>query len=94
MYKARDRETGKIVALKKVRFETTEPDSVKFMGREIMILLKLDHPNIVKFEGLATSRMQFSLYLVFEFLPTDLARVISRPDVRLTEPQVMIFTTL
>lgn len=88
MYKARDRESGKIVALKKVRFDTTEPESVKFMAREITILLKLDHPNIVKLEGLATSRMQFSLYLVFDFMPTDLARVISRPDVRLTEPQV------
>ena len=88
MYKARDRESGKIVALKKVRFDTTEPESVKFMAREIMILLKLDHPNIVKLEGLATSRMQFSLYLVFEFMQTDLARVISRPGARLTEPQV------
>lgn len=92
MYKARDRETGKIVALKKVRFDTTEPESVKFMAREIMILLKLDHPNIVKLEGLATSRMQFSLYLVFDFMQTDLARVISHPDVRLTEPQVISFT--
>ncbi|XP_022155876.1 probable serine/threonine-protein kinase At1g54610, partial [Momordica charantia] len=91
VYKARDRESGKIVALKKVRFDTTEPESVKFMAREITILLKLDHPNIVKLEGLATSRMQFSLYLVFDFMPTDLARVISRPDVRLTEPQVKCY---
>ncbi|XP_022930169.1 probable serine/threonine-protein kinase At1g54610 isoform X2 [Cucurbita moschata] len=91
VYKARDRESGKIVALKKVRFDTTEPESVKFMAREIMILLKLDHPNIVKLEGLATSRMQFSLYLVFEFMQTDLARVISRPGVWLTEPQVKCY---
>lgn len=91
VYKARDRESGRIVALKKVRFDTTEPESVKFMAREIMILLKLDHPNIVKLEGLATSRMQFSLYLVFEFMQTDLARVISRPGVRLTEPQVKCY---
>ncbi|KAK6115084.1 hypothetical protein DH2020_007353 [Rehmannia glutinosa] len=64
VYKARDKETGKIVALKKVRFDTSEPESVKFMAREIMILQKLDHPNILKLEGLATSRMQYSLYLV------------------------------
>lgn len=91
VYKARDRESGKIVALKKVRFDTSEPESVKFMAREIMILLKLDHPNIVKLEGLATSRMQFSLYLVFDFMQTDLARVISHPDVCLTEPQVKCY---
>lgn len=91
MYKARDRETGKIVALKKVRFDTSEPESVKFMAREIMILRKLDHPNVVKLEGLATSRMQYSIYLVFDFMQSDLARIISRPDERLTEPQIKCY---
>ncbi|KAL4565938.1 hypothetical protein LXL04_030044 [Taraxacum kok-saghyz] len=87
VYKARDRKTKKIVALKKVRFDTSEPESIKFMAREIMMLRKLDHPNIVKLEGLATSRMQYSLYLVFDYMQTDLSRIISRED-RLTEPQV------
>ncbi|KAM7513730.1 hypothetical protein LguiA_003313 [Lonicera macranthoides] len=91
VYKARDRDTGKIVALKKVRFDTSEPESVKFMAREIIILQRLDHPNIIKLEGLATSRMQYSLYLVFDFMLTDLTRVISRPEGRLTEPQVKCY---
>ncbi|KAI3820311.1 hypothetical protein L1987_07856 [Smallanthus sonchifolius] len=91
VYKARDRKTKKIVALKKVRFDSSEPESVKFMAREIMMLRKLDHPNIVKLEGLATSRMQYSLYLVFEYMLTDLSRIISRPDERLTEPQVKFY---
>ncbi|RRT86206.1 hypothetical protein B296_00000935 [Ensete ventricosum] len=38
VYKARDLETGKLVALKKVRFDNTDPDSVRFMAREIYIL--------------------------------------------------------
>ncbi|GAA0141566.1 non-receptor serine/threonine protein kinase [Lithospermum erythrorhizon] len=88
VYKARDRDTGKIVALKKVRFDTSEPESVKFMAREIILLMQLDHPNIIKLEGLATSRMQYSLYLVFEYMQSDLTRIIARPDGRLTEPQV------
>ncbi|KAL5843672.1 hypothetical protein ACOSQ4_009630 [Xanthoceras sorbifolium] len=91
VYKARDRDTGKIVALKKVKFDTSEPESVKFMAREIMILQKLDHPNVVKLEGLATSRMQYSLYLVFEFMQSDLSRIITRPEGRLTEPQVKCY---
>ncbi|KAH9757697.1 protein kinase domain-containing protein [Citrus sinensis] len=91
VYKALDRDTGKIVALKKVKFDTSEPESVKFMAREIMILQKLDHPNVVKLEGLATSRMQYSLYLVFEFMPTDLARIISNHEGKLTEPQVKCY---
>ncbi|XP_059624413.1 probable serine/threonine-protein kinase At1g54610 [Cornus florida] len=91
VYKARDKDTGKIVALKKVRFDTSEPESVKFMAREIVILRQLDHPNIIKLEGLATSRMQYSLYLVFDFMLSDLTRVICRPDGRLTEPQVKCY---
>ncbi|KAK0576220.1 hypothetical protein LWI29_013850 [Acer saccharum] len=91
VYKARDRDTGKIVALKKVKFDTSEPESVKFMAREIMMLQKLDHPNVVKLEGLATSRMQYSLYLVFEFMQSDLSRIITRPEGRLTEPQVKCY---
>lgn len=91
VYKAWDRDTGKLVALKKVRFDTSEPESIKFMAREIMTLRELDHPNVVKLEGLATSRMQFSLYLVFEFMQSDLQRIITRPEGRLTEPQVKCY---
>lgn len=77
-----------IVALKKVRFDTSEPESIKFMAREIMILQQLDHPNIIKLEGLATSRMHYSLYIVFEYMQSDLTSIISRPDMRLSEAQV------
>ncbi|KAJ6775279.1 hypothetical protein OIU79_018455 [Salix purpurea] len=51
VYKARDLLTGKVVALKKVRFDNLEPESVKFMAREIIILRRLNHPNVVKLEG-------------------------------------------
>ncbi|XP_075483244.1 cyclin-dependent kinase A-1-like [Primulina tabacum] len=91
VYKAMEKNTGKIVALKKVRFDTSEPASVQFMAREIIVLKKLDHPNIIKLEGIATSRMQYSLYLVFDFMPSDLMKVIARPEGRLTEPQVKCY---
>ncbi|KAL1337477.1 hypothetical protein AAHE18_10G141900 [Arachis hypogaea] len=91
VYKARDKRSGKIVALKKVRFDTSDPESIKFMAREIMILQTLDHPNVIKLEGVATSRMQYSIYLVFEFMHADLARIIARSAVRLTEPQIKCY---
>ncbi|XP_028557210.1 probable serine/threonine-protein kinase At1g54610 isoform X2 [Dendrobium catenatum] len=91
VYKARDRDTGKIVALKKVRFDTAESESVRFMAREIMIMQKLDHPNVLKLEGLATSRMHYSLYLVFNFMQSDLTGVICRPGGRLTERQIKCY---
>uniref|UniRef100_A0A3Q7G4W4 Protein kinase domain-containing protein n=1 Tax=Solanum lycopersicum TaxID=4081 RepID=A0A3Q7G4W4_SOLLC len=92
VYKARDRKSGKLVALKKVRFDTSEPESVKFMAREIIILKKLDHPNIIKLEGLATSRMHYSLYLVFDFMPSDLTKLINHTQgIRLTQPQIKCY---
>ncbi|RZR88628.1 hypothetical protein BHM03_00016250 [Ensete ventricosum] len=89
VYKARDVLTGKIVALKKVRFDNMEPESVKFMAREILILRHLDHPNVVKLEGLVTSRMSCSLYLVFEYMEHDLAGLAAGLTTKFTEPQVI-----
>ncbi|KDP23602.1 hypothetical protein JCGZ_23435 [Jatropha curcas] len=91
VYKARDVLTGKIVALKKVRFDNLEPESVKFMAREILILRRLDHLNVVKLEGLVTSRMSCSLYLVFEYMEHDLAGLAASPGVKFTEPQVKCY---
>jgi cyclin-dependent kinase 12/13 len=88
VYKARDTASGKIVALKKVRFDNLEPESVRFMAREILILRRLDHPNIVKLDGLVTSRMSCSLYLVFEYMEHDLAGLAASPGIKFTEPQV------
>ncbi|XP_015866951.2 probable serine/threonine-protein kinase At1g54610 [Ziziphus jujuba] len=91
VYKARDLISGKIVALKKVRFDNLEPESVKFMAREILVLRKLDHPNVVKLEGLVTSRMSCSLYLVFEYMEHDLAGLAACSGVKFTEPQVKCY---
>eukprot|EP00253_Pinus_taeda_P004126 PITA_04126 len=91
VYKARDIDTGKIVALKKVRFDNLEPESVKFMAREILVLRRLDHPNVVKLEGLVTSRMSCSLYLVFEYMEHDLAGLAASPGSTFTEPQVKCY---
>ncbi|KAL2229824.1 UNVERIFIED_CONTAM: putative serine/threonine-protein kinase [Sesamum indicum] len=91
VYKARDAITGKIVALKKVRFDNLEPESVRFMAREILILRRLDHPNVVKLQGLVTSRMSCSLYLVFDYMEHDLAGLASSPGIKFTEPQVKCY---
>ncbi|BBN05880.1 cyclin-dependent kinase 12/13 [Marchantia polymorpha subsp. ruderalis] len=91
VYKARDLDTGKIVALKKVRFDNLEPESVRFMAREIQVLRRLDHPNVVKLEGLVTSRMSCSLYLVFEYMEHDLAGLAACPGIMFTEAQVKCY---
>ena len=85
MFRARELETGKIVALKKVRFDNFEPESVRFMAREIMILRRLDHPNIIKLEGLITSKLSSSIYLVFEYMEHDITGLLSSPDIKFSE---------
>ncbi|KAK1310054.1 putative serine/threonine-protein kinase [Acorus calamus] len=68
-----------------------DPESVRFMAREIHILRRLDHPNVVKLEGLVTSRMSGSLYLVFEYMEHDLAGLAATPGIKFTEPQVKCY---
>ncbi|XP_031249760.1 probable serine/threonine-protein kinase At1g54610 [Pistacia vera] len=91
VYRARDLDQKKIVALKKVRFDNLEPESVRFMAREIHILRRLDHMNVIKLEGLVTSRMSCSLYLVFEYMEHDLAGLASHPGVKFSESQVKCY---
>ncbi|KAG1331237.1 putative serine/threonine-protein kinase [Cocos nucifera] len=91
VYRAHDLETGKIVALKKVRFVNMDPESVRFMAREIHILRRLDHPNVIKLEGIVTSTMSCNLYLVFEYMEHDLAGLAATPGIKFTEPQVKCY---
>lgn len=94
VFRARDFETGRIVALKKVRFDNSEPESVRFMAREIMILRRLDHPNVIKLEGLITSRSSCNMYLVFEYMEHDVSGLLCSPDITFTESQVCILGLL
>jgi serine/threonine protein kinase len=88
VFRAREVESGRMVALKKVRVDNFQQESIRFMAREIMILRRLDHPNIMKLEGLITSRLSSSIYLVFEYMEHDLAGLVSSPDVKFSEAQV------
>lgn len=48
VYKARERQTGAIVALKKIRLEQEEEGVPSTAIREIALLKELNHPNVVK----------------------------------------------
>lgn len=74
--------------MKKVRFVHMDPESVRFMAREIGILRRLDHPNVMKLEALVISKVSGSLYLVFDYMEHDLAGLVANPKVKFTEPQV------
>lgn len=91
VYKVKDLTTGNIVVLKKVRFDKGEPESIKFMAREITLLRRLDHPNVIKLQGLVVSRVSCSMYLIFDYMEHDLAGLAASPDVTLTLPQIKCY---
>ncbi|XP_049412749.1 probable serine/threonine-protein kinase At1g54610 isoform X1 [Solanum stenotomum] len=92
VYIARDCLLNKFVALKKVRFDNFDPESVKFMAREIIILRRLgDHPNVIKLEGVVTSKMSFSLYLVFDYMEYDLKAIQEQEGVKFSEPEIKCY---
>ncbi|WZZ84085.1 hypothetical protein YC2023_104657 [Brassica napus] len=91
VYRARDLIHNQIVALKKVRFDLNDIESVKFMAREIIVMRRLDHPNVLKLEALITDHVSSSLYLVFEYMDHDLSGLSSLPGVKFSEPQVKCY---
>nr|XP_025637611.2 probable serine/threonine-protein kinase At1g54610 [Arachis hypogaea] len=91
VYKARDVTNQKIVALKKVHFDSLNPESIKFMAREILILRRLNHPNIIKLDSLITSETSHNLYLVFEYMEHDLKGLASNPAIKFSEPQLKCY---
>ena len=73
VYKAKDRVTGEIIALKKIRLEAEDEGIPSTAIREISLLKELQHPNIVRlYDVVHTER---KLTLVFEFLDQDLKNV-------------------
>ena len=78
VYKCKNKETGKYVAIKK--FKETEDDLVKkTMKRELKMLQQLKHENIVDFQESFIHKG--NLFLVFEYVEKNLLEVLEEsPD--------------
>ncbi|XP_039183973.1 cyclin-dependent kinase 3 isoform X1 [Crotalus tigris] len=72
VYKARNKQTGQLVALKKIRLDSETEGVPSTAIREISLLKELKHPNIVRL--LDVVHNQKKLYLVFEYLNQDLKK--------------------
>ncbi|XP_054732710.1 cyclin-dependent kinase 1 [Anastrepha obliqua] len=72
VYKGRNRVTGQIVAMKKIRLESDDEGIPSTAIREISLLRELKHPNIVCLEDVLMEENR--LYLIFEFLSMDLKK--------------------
>jgi len=72
VYRARDKRTGKVVALKKIKMSKQKEGFPLTSVREINILLGLDHPNILNVSEVVVGKSLDSIFLVMEFMEHDL----------------------
>ncbi|GBG89574.1 hypothetical protein CBR_g49363 [Chara braunii] len=97
VYMAREKVTGEIVALKKVRMDNEKEGFPITAIREIKILKKLNHENVIKLKEIVTSKATDSnkykghIYMVFEYMDHDLTGLADRPGMRFTIPQIKCY---
>ncbi|KIY98943.1 cell division cycle 2-like protein, partial [Monoraphidium neglectum] len=88
VYKARHLPSGRVVALKKVRFERSREGVPVTSIRELRILQQCRHPNIVHLERVVTGSKHDSIFLVFDYAAHDLGRLLDSMPTPFTESEV------
>jgi len=103
VYRAKSKETGEIVALKKIRMANEKEGFPITAIREIKILRDLQHENIVQLKEIVTSaksskdgnkeKKNTGIYMVFEYMDHDLTGLMINEGNKwhLTEPQIKCY---
>ncbi|KAL8590492.1 hypothetical protein ACOMHN_011705 [Nucella lapillus] len=82
VWKAIDRRTGEVVAVKKIFDAFRNQTDAQRTFREIMFLQEFgDHPCVIKLHNVIKAENDKDIYLVFEFMETDLHNVIKRGNI-------------
>jgi len=93
VFMARNNETNEIVALKKVRMDNEKEGFPITAIREIKILKRLHHENIVQLKEIVTSKAmkdkkgKWSIYMVFEYMDHDLTGLMMNTDISTWNPE-------
>ncbi|XP_023160305.2 cyclin-dependent kinase 1-like [Drosophila hydei] len=88
VYKALNRLTGQLVALKNIRHNAGEEGMPSTAIREISLLKELKHPNIVRLHDVVM--VDSSIYLILEYLSMDLRQYINTlPANQLMDPNLL-----
>ncbi|ONK75549.1 uncharacterized protein A4U43_C03F18060 [Asparagus officinalis] len=105
VYMAKEIRTGEVVALKKIRMDNEREGFPITAIREIKILKKLQHENVIQLKEIVTSpgpekdeqgrpdgnKYKGSIYMVFEYMDHDLTGLSDRPGMRFTVPQIKCY---
>lgn len=89
VYKARNKETQEIVALKSIRLDSVDEGVPCTAIREISLLKELVHPSIVRLYDVIYTEKK--LTLVFEFLEKDLKKYMDGCGGHIPPQQIQIF---
>ncbi|XP_076768366.1 mitogen-activated protein kinase 15 isoform X3 [Arvicanthis niloticus] len=83
VWKAMDRRTGEVVAIKKIFDAFRDQIDAQRTFREIMLLQEFGgHPNIIRLLDVIPAKNDRDIYLVFESMDTDLNAVIQKGRLR------------
>ncbi|XP_057681063.1 cyclin-dependent kinase 13 isoform X2 [Corythoichthys intestinalis] len=99
VYKAKDKDTGEMVALKKVRLDNEKEGFPITAIREIKILRQLNHKSIINMKEIVTDKedaLDFkndkgAFYLVFEYMDHDLMGLLESGLVHFNESHIKSF---
>ncbi|KAL0915836.1 hypothetical protein M5K25_013295 [Dendrobium thyrsiflorum] len=94
VYKATNRHTGALCAMKEVNIIPDDPKSaecLKQLEQEIRVLSKLKHPNIVQYYGSELTEDQFFIYLEYVY-PGSINKYVQEHCGAMTESVVRNFT--
>ncbi|GAA5841286.1 hypothetical protein JCM3766R1_005015 [Sporobolomyces carnicolor] len=79
VYKARNVETGELVAMKRIRMEAEKDGFPVTAVREIKLLQNLRHPNVVDLSEMLVSKGH--VYMVMEYMDHDLTGILHHPTI-------------
>ena len=96
VHKAESRETGEIVAMKKIIMQYEKDGFPVTALREIKLLKMLSHPNILKLEEMVMDKpregkKKATVYMVTPYMDHDLAGLLENPSVRFTESNLKCY---
>uniref|UniRef100_A0A8C4YT07 Cyclin-dependent kinase 12 n=1 Tax=Gadus morhua TaxID=8049 RepID=A0A8C4YT07_GADMO len=99
VYKAKDKDTGELVALKKVRLDNEKEGFPITAIREIKILRQLNHRSVVNMKEIVTDKQDAldfkkdkgAFYLVFEYMDHDLMGLLESGLVQFSQEHVRSF---
>ncbi|XP_055819029.1 cyclin-dependent kinase G-2-like [Solanum dulcamara] len=88
VYRAKDKKTGEIVALKKVKMEKEREGFPLTSLREINILISLHHPSIVDVKEVVVGSSLDSIFMVMEYMEHDLKALMETMKQPFTQSEV------